>query len=101
VELCVQLTVAWLFVTNIEICSPKVNQIIDGKLAKGEEPNFGYGKLMERLLFFKKNGVGFYQKLIPIAEKRLAQYNIPLEPPVRYLIPHTLVNGECEARQER
>ena len=67
-----------------EICSPKVNQIIDRKLAKGEEPNFGYGKLMERLLFFQKNGVGFYQKLIPIAEKRLSQYNIPLEPPVRY-----------------
>lgn len=66
----------------IEICSPKVNQIIDAKLAKGEEPNFGYGKLMERLLFFQKNGVGFYQKLIPIAEKRLGQYNIPLEPPV-------------------
>lgn len=65
-----------------EICSPKVNQIIDRKLAKGEEPNFGYGKLMERLLFFQKNGVGFYQKLIPIAEKRLSQYNIPLEPPV-------------------
>jgi hypothetical protein len=61
-----------------------VNQIIDRKLAKGEEPNFGYGKLMERLLFFQKNGVGFYQKLIPIAEKRLSQYNIPLEPPVRY-----------------
>jgi len=37
---------------------------------------------MERLLFFKMCGAPFYNKLIPIAEKRLQKIRLPLEPPV-------------------
>ena len=60
----------------------EIDTIIDRRLEEGEEPKFSYGKFMERLLYFKMNGVGFYEKLIPIAEKRLKEINLPLEAPV-------------------
>jgi len=37
---------------------------------------------MERLLYFKMNGVAFYNKLVPVAQKRLQDIFLPLEPPV-------------------
>jgi len=61
---------------------PEVDKIITERLAKGEIPNFTYGKLMERLLYFKRRESAFYNALIPIAEKRLASIELLLEPPV-------------------
>jgi len=62
--------------------SLQVDKIIDRRLATGEEPQFSYGKFMERLLIFKQNNSPFMDKLIPLAEKRLKQIRLPLEPPV-------------------
>jgi hypothetical protein len=62
--------------------SREVDQIIDRRLANGEEPDFSYGKLMERLLFFRQSQAVFFDRLIPIAERRLHQIELPLEPPV-------------------
>eukprot|EP00010_Vexillifera_abyssalis_P007668 CAMPEP_0201545018 /NCGR_PEP_ID=MMETSP0173_2-20130828/1602_1 /ASSEMBLY_ACC=CAM_ASM_000268 /TAXON_ID=218659 /ORGANISM="Vexillifera sp., Strain DIVA3 564/2" /LENGTH=648 /DNA_ID=CAMNT_0047953323 /DNA_START=118 /DNA_END=2064 /DNA_ORIENTATION=+ len=64
------------------------DKIIEQRLDKGEEPQFSYGKFMERLLFFKMEGVCFYEKLVPIAEKRLQQIALTLDPPV-------MVIGDC------
>ncbi|KAL6056360.1 Ubox domain containing protein [Balamuthia mandrillaris] len=61
---------------------PEVDSIIRQRLADGEEPHFSYGKLMERLMFFKQSGVPFFEQLIPIAERRLRSLTLPLEPPV-------------------
>ena len=45
-------------------------------------PTFSYGKLMERMLYFKSKNVSFYSDLIPAAEKVLKSIVLPLEPPV-------------------
>jgi len=57
--------------------------VIKDKIAARAGPiNMGYGKLMERLLKFRKLKAPFYQQLIPIAEEKLKLLKIPLEPPV-------------------
>jgi hypothetical protein len=53
-----------------ELSSNEVDAIIAQRIDAGEEPNFSYGKLMERLLYFKMNGIAFYHKLVPVAQKR-------------------------------
>jgi hypothetical protein len=58
------------------------NDIIVRRLEEGERPSFSYGKLMERLLHFKRNNLPFVSYLIPIAEKVLHSMTLPLEPPV-------------------
>ena len=60
----------------------QVDSIIDRRLADGEIPKFSYGKLMERLLYFKMEGAPFYEKLVPIAQEQLKDIQLPLEPPV-------------------
>jgi len=60
----------------------EVDAVIEKRLDAGEEPNFSYGKFMERLLYFRMNRAPFFHKLIPIAEKRLHEIELPLEPPV-------------------
>eukprot|EP01124_Arcella_intermedia_P010569 TRINITY_DN17089_c0_g1_i2.p1 TRINITY_DN17089_c0_g1~~TRINITY_DN17089_c0_g1_i2.p1 ORF type:complete len:623 (+),score=161.36 TRINITY_DN17089_c0_g1_i2:41-1870(+) len=65
-----------------ELQTPKVDEIIRARLLDGEVPKFTYGKLMERLLYFKRNRISFYDLIIPIAENRLRSIELLLEPPV-------------------
>jgi hypothetical protein len=62
--------------------APTVNDIITQRLQRGEIVTFGYGKLMERLLYFKRINAPFYHLLVPQAEKRLRSISLELEPPV-------------------
>jgi hypothetical protein len=62
--------------------APAVNDIIAQRLQHGEMVTFSYGKLMERLLYFKGINAPFYHLLIPQAEKRLRSIFLELEPPV-------------------
>lgn len=68
-----------------ELQTPGVDTLIGKRLAAGEVPKFSYGKLMERLLYFKRSQVPFYNHLVPIAEKRLSSIELLLEPPVTVL----------------
>jgi hypothetical protein len=61
-----------------ELRTADVDALIEARLDRGEEPTLSYGKLMERLLFFKMNSVPFYSKLIPIAERRLGELDLVL-----------------------
>jgi len=65
-----------------ELVCATVNEIISQRLKSGEIPNLPYGKLMERLLYCKMNKFPFADQLIPVAEKRLEQIHLPLDPPV-------------------
>eukprot|EP01117_Protostelium_nocturnum_P011037 TRINITY_DN4002_c0_g3_i1.p1 TRINITY_DN4002_c0_g3~~TRINITY_DN4002_c0_g3_i1.p1 ORF type:complete len:480 (+),score=208.88 TRINITY_DN4002_c0_g3_i1:169-1440(+) len=65
-----------------ELQCEEVNTILQKRLREGEEPTFGYGKLMERILYIKSKGYSFLEDLIPIAEKRLTSLSLPLERPV-------------------
>eukprot|EP01118_Nematostelium_gracile_P006503 TRINITY_DN2090_c0_g1_i1.p1 TRINITY_DN2090_c0_g1~~TRINITY_DN2090_c0_g1_i1.p1 ORF type:complete len:714 (+),score=227.13 TRINITY_DN2090_c0_g1_i1:88-2142(+) len=70
-------TIIWY---HEELCNAQVNEIINKRLDE-EEPTFGYGKLMERLLYFKSIDAPFFQKMIPVAEKRLKAIDLRLETP--------------------
>jgi hypothetical protein len=72
-------TLVWYYE---ELSSAEVDAVIAQRIEAGEEPKFSYGKLMERLLYFKMNGIPFYHKLVPVAQKRLKDIFLPLEPPV-------------------
>ena len=74
-------TILWYY-EELSNGSQEVDNIIGSRLDSGEEPQFNYGKFMERLLYFKQLGSSFYPKLIPAAEKRLGEIKLPLEPPV-------------------
>eukprot|EP01099_Mayorella_cantabrigiensis_P003834 TRINITY_DN287_c0_g4_i1.p1 TRINITY_DN287_c0_g4~~TRINITY_DN287_c0_g4_i1.p1 ORF type:complete len:752 (+),score=166.70 TRINITY_DN287_c0_g4_i1:194-2257(+) len=65
-----------------ELACPEVDSIISERLLAGDVPTFTYGKLMERLLYFKMNKIQFYDRLISLAETRLHAIKLPLEPPV-------------------
>eukprot|EP00027_Filamoeba_sp_ATCC50430_P010702 CAMPEP_0168550998 /NCGR_PEP_ID=MMETSP0413-20121227/5936_1 /TAXON_ID=136452 /ORGANISM="Filamoeba nolandi, Strain NC-AS-23-1" /LENGTH=724 /DNA_ID=CAMNT_0008581491 /DNA_START=70 /DNA_END=2241 /DNA_ORIENTATION=- len=66
-----------------ELACSEVDAILEKRLSSGQEkPTFGYGKLMERLLYFKSVSAPFFKHLIPIAEERLSQIDLNLEPPV-------------------
>eukprot|EP01115_Flamella_aegyptia_P006852 TRINITY_DN28445_c0_g1_i1.p1 TRINITY_DN28445_c0_g1~~TRINITY_DN28445_c0_g1_i1.p1 ORF type:complete len:538 (+),score=208.64 TRINITY_DN28445_c0_g1_i1:209-1822(+) len=71
-------TVIWY---HEELATTEVDNIINKRL-ETEMVNFGYGKLMERLLYFKSIQAPFFQKLMPIAEKRLQTIDLALESPV-------------------
>lgn len=72
-------TVLWWYE---ELQLPSVDRIIEERLDRGDAINLPYGKLMERLLYFKMNGCRFYPKLIPLAEQRIRSITLVLEPPV-------------------
>jgi hypothetical protein len=72
-------TVIWYYE---ELCNGAVDKIIESRLDAGEVPSFGYGKLMERMLYFKSIGASFFKKLIPIAEDRLSRIKLELESPM-------------------
>jgi hypothetical protein len=65
-----------------ELACPAVNRIIETRLKAGEQPKFGYGKLMERLLYFKGIDCPFYPLLLPAAEAMLSTLDLPMEAPV-------------------
>jgi len=68
-----------------ELVNDDVNREIGERLDRGEQPKFGYGKLMERMLYFKRSNAPFYPKMIPIAEKRMGEIRLALESPVSVL----------------
>jgi hypothetical protein len=55
-------------------------------LSAGEVPKFNYGKLMERLMYFKSLKADLtnqiFELLVPIAEQRLSSMSLDLEPGV-------------------
>lgn len=55
-------------------------------LSSGELPKFNYGKLMERLMYFKSlktdMSTSIFELLVPIAERRLTSMSLDLEPGV-------------------
>ncbi|KAH3760854.1 Serine/arginine repetitive matrix protein 2 [Pelomyxa schiedti] len=65
-----------------ELATPEVNRILLERLQAGEIPDLGYGKLMERLLYFRTVNAPFTDYLLPIAERRLKEIRLVLEPPV-------------------
>jgi hypothetical protein len=67
-----------------EIATPVVNQIIKQRLQQGNEKvKLGYGKLMERLLYFQRtNQMDFFDLLIPFADERLRAIKLDMEAPV-------------------
>jgi hypothetical protein len=66
-----------------EFSTARVNQIIRERLqSASEKVTLGYGKLMERLLYFKRSQhTEFFDILIPLAQKRLESINLNLEAP--------------------
>ncbi len=67
-------TIIWYYE---ELANAEVDKEIDRRLTAGELPNFGYGKMMERMLLFRSINAPFFKKLMPIAEDRL-RYSILL-----------------------
>jgi len=55
-------------------------------LSAGEVPKFNYGKLMERIMYFKslktEQALSIFELLVPIAEHRLTSMSLDLEPGV-------------------
>lgn len=68
-----------------ELACPRVDEVISTRLSAGEQPKFGYGKLMERLLYMRRSGVAAYKFLEPAADKRLRSLHLALESPVSVL----------------
>ncbi len=64
-----------------ELQSSSVDDILASRLSR-EVPSFGYGKLMERILYAQSQGYPFMEKLIPIAEAKLRSTTLPLDRPV-------------------
>lgn len=65
-----------------ELRGPATDRRIAERLEAGEDPDIGYGKLMERLLTLQDLKVGFLPGLLPVAERRLRALRPALEPPV-------------------
>lgn len=63
-----------------------INKKLIQFLESGEVPKFNYGKLMERIMYFKslklEETTQIFNLLMPIAEKRLNTMSLDLEPPV-------------------
>lgn len=65
-----------------EMTTSRVNQIIRERLQAGEKVTLGYGKLMERLLYFKRTkNTEFFDLMIPLAQRRLEAIKLNLEAP--------------------
>lgn len=65
-----------------ELRCPAVDARITERLRAGEEPSFGYGKLMERLFAARDLKAPFWRLLLPLAERRIARHILPIDPPV-------------------
>jgi len=65
-----------------ELACPEVNTVLRSRLRAGEKPTLGYGKLMERLMYFDSIGLPFTEMLLPTAEECLRSIQLALEPPV-------------------
>ena len=79
-------TVLWYWEELVEHgMREEINEMIRARLEKGEVPigaRANYGKLMERLLKFRKERVCFFDQLVPIADQKLKKLKLTLEPPV-------------------
>jgi hypothetical protein len=63
-----------------ELSSKDINQEIVDRLVNGQEPSFSFGKLMERLLYFKEKGYPKIVKaLMPCADKKMKSFNCPID----------------------
>jgi len=65
-----------------ELACPEVNAVLRERLTAGEKPTLGYGKLMERLMYFDSLSLPFASMLLPTAEECLRSIQLSLEPPV-------------------
>jgi len=65
-----------------ELACPEVNVVLRQRLEAGEKPTLGYGKLMERLMYFESQSLPFASLLLPTAEECLRSIQLALEPPV-------------------
>jgi len=65
-----------------ELACPQVNVVLRERLEAGERPTLGYGKLMERLMYFDSLSLPFSDMLLPTAEDCLRSIQLALEPPV-------------------
>ena len=65
-----------------ELACPAVNAVLRARLEAGERPTLGYGKLMERLMYFDAQALPFAALLLPVAEERLRAIQLALDEPV-------------------
>lgn len=65
-----------------ELACPAVNAVLRARLEAGERPTLGYGKLMERLMYFDALDLPFAALLLPVAEARLRAIQLALDAPV-------------------
>ena len=65
-----------------ELACPAVNAVLRARLEAGERPTLGYGKLMERLLYFAAQDLPFAALLLPVAEASLRAIQLALDQPV-------------------
>ena len=65
-----------------ELACEAVNDVLRQRLEAGERPTLGYGKLMERMMYFEAQQLPFAEMLLPTAEESLRAIQLALEPPV-------------------
>ncbi len=65
-----------------ELSTPKVDEMLLFRLKDGERPKFGYGKLCERLLYFREQKNPAFELLVPCADERLRQISLGIDQPV-------------------
>lgn len=65
-----------------ELRCPEVDTRIAERLRAGDEPGFGYGKLMERLFACRALQAPFWELLLPVAERQIGRHALPIDPPV-------------------
>lgn len=54
---CYLTTLLWRYE---ELVCPETNALIEQRFTQGEQPNFSYAMLVERLLYFERIGAPFY-----------------------------------------
>lgn len=72
-------TLLWFYE---ELRCPATDTRIAQRLAAGEAPGFGYGKLMERLFAARDLKTPFWEGLLPVAERGVARHALSITPPV-------------------
>lgn len=72
-------TVLWYYE---ELRCAATDRHLTERLSAGEEPALGYGKLMERLFACRDLKAPFWELLLPIAERRIGDLRLPIDPPV-------------------
>ena len=79
----------WLEELHCEL----VEKLVVKRLQQGEKLNYGYGKVMERLMTACKIKSQITMELIPHAENSLGSYSIPLKTPMAVL-------GDCSGSMQ-